>query len=112
MTNDLFDAEEGAAKIDMPDADVCLYDSFFPAKEANRLFDALLQETDWEETDWEQKEIKHYGKTHSHAKIDCLPRRPQQNLRLFRCQECTQAVDANADQDQGQDRERVGREVQ
>ena len=59
MTNDLFDTEVEKIYIDMPDADVCLYDSFFPAKEANRLFDALLQETDWE-----QKEIKLYGKTH------------------------------------------------
>ncbi|HTI11462.1 MAG TPA: alpha-ketoglutarate-dependent dioxygenase AlkB [Puia sp.] len=46
-------------RYDLPDAELTLYEGFFPKNEADRLYTALLKETSWK-----QENITVYDKTH------------------------------------------------
>ncbi|CAA0123534.1 Uncharacterised protein [Halioglobus japonicus] len=63
MTFDLFSSSrersDAASRIDIPDGDVRLYASLFSPSEANRLFEVLQREIQWQ-----QETIRLYGRVH------------------------------------------------
>ena len=46
-------------QFDIPDAELTLYEHFFPKKDSDRFYETLLNETNWK-----QQPITIHGKTH------------------------------------------------
>ena len=66
---DLFSVSENSEKIilDLADAEISYYPSFFPSEEATRLFKIIS-----EETPWQQDDIKVFGKTYKQPRLTAL----------------------------------------
>lgn len=54
-------------KLDLPQAEIIYYSNFFSTSEANRYFEALLQNTPWQ-----QDNITLFGKTHKQPRLTAL----------------------------------------
>jgi alkylated DNA repair dioxygenase AlkB len=66
---DLFSALESSEKttLDLPQAEIIYYPSFFTSEEASKIFKLIS-----EETPWRQDDIKLFGKTHKQPRLTAL----------------------------------------
>ena len=63
----LFSSHENEIHLDLPQADIVYYPSFFSSEKASTYYNRLLSETDWQHDD-----IKVYGKVYKQPRLSAL----------------------------------------